>query len=295
MRLPALLLTVALVSSASAPVVLEPAQDAAPRTPLSVMSFNIRYGTAKDGEDAWPARRRMLFDLLRRENADLIGLQEALDFQIREILAAVPHYAVVGVGRDDGRAQGEYSAILFRRERFHVAEAGTFWFSDTPSTVASRSWGNRITRICSWARFVDRDGSAFWHYNLHLDHESQPSRERSTELLAKRIEERPAASEPVIVTGDFNVGEDNPALRALVSATGVAPGRFVDTFRERHAAETQVGTFSGFRQGRIDGPKIDYVLVQPGTEVLSAAIVRFSRSGRYPSDHFPVTARVRLR
>lgn len=294
MRVLALFLTAALLSPAPAPA-REPAQTAAPRAPLNVMSFNIRYGTAKDGENAWPARRQMLFDVLRREDADLIGLQEALDFQIREILKAMPHYAVVGVGRDDGKMRGEYSAILFRRDRFHVAEAGTFWFSDTPSTVASRSWGNRITRICSWARFIDRDGSAFWHYNLHLDHESQPSRERSTELLARRIEERTVSSEPVIVTGDFNVGEDNAAVRTLVSEKGDAPGRFVDTFRERHAADTRVGTFSGFRQGRIDGPKIDYVLVQPGTEVLSATIVRFSRSGRYPSDHFPVTARIRLR
>ena len=265
------------------------------RAPLTVMSFNIRYGTAKDGANAWPQRRRMLFDVVRKQNADLVGLQEALDFQIREIVSAVPHYAAVGVGRDDGKAEGEYAAILFRRDRFHVAEAGTFWFSDTPATVASRSWGNRITRICSWARLVDRDGSAFWHYNVHLDHESQPSRERSTELLARRIDERGGASEPVIVTGDFNVGEDNAALRTLVNAPGETAGRFIDTFRERHPREQQAGTFSGFKHGRIDGPKIDYVLVQPGTEVMAAEIVRYSRSGRYPSDHFPVTARIRLR
>lgn len=271
------------------------AQAPAVREPLTVMSFNIRYGTAKDGENEWSARRAMLFDVLRDENADLIGLQEALDFQIREILAAIPEYAVVGVGRDDGKTKGEYSAILFRRTRFHVADAGTFWFSDTPAVVASTSWGNRITRICTWARFVDRDGSAFWHYNVHLDHQSQPSRERSTELLARRIESRAVATEPVVVTGDFNVGEDNVALRALVAAPGGAPGRFIDTFRERHPDEKRAGTFSGFKEGQIDGPKIDYVLVEPGTEVMSAAIVRTARSGRTPSDHFPVTARVRLR
>ena len=253
------------------------------------MSFNIRYGTAKDGENAWAARREMLFDLVRREDADLIGLQEALDFQIREILAAAPAYAVVGVGRDDGKTSGEYSAILFRRDRFHVADAGTFWFSDTPSAVASKSWGNRITRICTWARFVDRDGSAFWHYNVHLDHESQPSRERSTELLAKRIESRPFAGEPVVVTGDFNVGEDNPALRSLVGAG------FLDTYRARHPSEKEAGTFSGFKAERTGGPKIDYVLVQPGTEVISADILRTHRDGRTPSDHFPVMARVRMK
>lgn len=261
--------------------------------PLTVMSFNIRYGTAPDGENRWTERRKLLLDVLRRQKADVIGLQEALDFQIREIGAALPQYAVVGVGRDNGKASGEYSAILFRGDRFHVADAGTFWFSDTPSVVASKTWGNNITRICTWARFVDRDGRAFWHFNIHLDHQSQPSRERSTELLARRIVERGNA-DPVIVTGDFNVGEDNPALRALLAVDGDAAAPFVDTFRVRHPDARLAGTFSGFKFGHAQGPKIDYVLVQPGSEVLSAEIVRTSRGGRYPSDHFPVIARVRL-
>jgi endonuclease/exonuclease/phosphatase family metal-dependent hydrolase len=271
----------------------QPAAHAEYGEPLTVMSFNIRYGTAPDGANHWTERRTFLLDVVRRQNADLIGLQEALDSQIREIVAALPRYAVVGVGRDDGRAAGEYAAILFRRDRFHVAEAGTFWFSDTPSVVASKSWGNNITRICTWARLVDRDGRAFWHFNVHLDHESQPSRERSTELLAERIQAR-GSSEPVVVTGDFNVGEDNPALRALVAPGDGAPAPFVDTFRVRHPDATEAGTFTGFKPGQTHGPKIDYVLVQPGTDVLSADILRTSRRGRYPSDHFPVVARVRL-
>jgi endonuclease/exonuclease/phosphatase family metal-dependent hydrolase len=294
MRRLTLLLATALLATDVPPVAVS-AQGSAQRDPLSVMSFNIRYGTASDGENDWTARRQMLFDVVRHENADLVGLQEALDFQIREILTELPQYAVVGVGRDDGRTTGEYSAILFRKDRLHVAEAGTFWFSDTPAAVGSRSWGNGIPRICTWARFVDRDGSAFWHYNLHLDHQSQPSRERSSELLAKRIDERAPSTEPVIVTGDFNAGEDNPALRSLVAGAGNAPGKLVDTFRALYPEERQVGTFSGFKEGSLDGPKIDYVLVTPGTDVLSAAIVRTAQSGRYPSDHFPVTARVRLR
>lgn len=260
-----------------------------------VMSFNIRYGTAKDGENHWTARREMLFDVIREQDADLVGLQEALASQIDEIVTAVPVYAVVGVGRDDAARSGEYSAILFRKDRLRVAEAGTFWFSDTPSIAGSKSWGNNITRICTWARFVDRDGRGFYHFNLHLDHESQPSRVRSTELLKQRIEARGLAIEPVIVTGDFNVGERNPALLSLVGRPAAdAPGAWVDTFRVRHPDDATVGTFTGFKFGATGGDKIDYVLVQPGTEVLSAEIVRTSRNDRYPSDHFPVVAKVRL-
>jgi len=283
------------------PAQATPSTAANPAEPLAVMTFNIRYGTANDGENKWSSRRDMLFALLRKENPDLIGLQEALRFQIDEILAAVPGYAVVGVGRDDGKAAGEMSAILFRTARFDVAASGTFWFSDTPEVPASKSWGNRITRISTWARFVDRDGTAFTHYNLHLDHESQPSREKSTALLLERIKARAVATEPVIVTGDFNTGESNAALQVLVGpggpaavpAAGATPP-FIVNFRAHHRDETEVGSFTAFKFGETKGDKIDYVLVQPGTTVLSAGIVRTSQNGRYPSDHFPVVARLEL-
>ena len=288
--LPVLLSIVAGALSVAAQVAQTP-----PRQPLTVMSFNIRYGTANDGDNHWSRRRELLVDVMREADADLVGLQEALEPQIVALLQALPQYGVVGVGRDDGRTRGEYAAILHRRDRFRVSDAGTFWLSETPEVVASRSWGNRITRICTWARFVDRDGHAFWQYNLHLDHESQPSRERSTALLAERIAARRVATEPVIVTGDFNVGEANPAITRLTSPVQNVPPLFVDTFRVRHPDEPRAGTFNGFAFGQTGGDKIDYVLVQPGTEVLDAAIIHTSRDDRYPSDHFPVTARIILR
>jgi endonuclease/exonuclease/phosphatase family metal-dependent hydrolase len=293
---------VVVLRSASAQTPAAPTTPRAQPAPLSVMTFNIRYGTANDGDNKWTNRREMLYELLRTENADLIGLQEALRFQVDEILAAVPGYAAVGVGRDDGRAAGEMSAILYRTSRFYVASSGTFWFSDTPEVPGSKTWGNRITRISSWARFVERDGFAFTHYNLHLDHESQPSREKSTALLLQRINARAVSSEPVIVTGDFNTGESNAALPILVGpggpaavpATGAAAPPFIDTFRALHRDEKEVGSFSNFVFGQTKGEKIDYVLVQPGTTVLSASIVRTSANQRYPSDHFPVVARIQF-
>ena len=153
------------------------------------MTFNIRYGTAKDGENEWSARRDMLFDVIRSESRSArppggARLSDRRNHGCRSRLRRRRR----GAGR--WREKGEYSAILFKRDRFHVAEAGTFWFSDTPSVVASKSWGNQITRICTWARFIDRDGRAFYHFNLHLDHQSQPSRERSAVLLRGRIDTR---------------------------------------------------------------------------------------------------------
>ena len=264
------------------------------REPLTIVSFNIRYGTANDGDNHWTRRREFLIDVLREADAELVGLREALDAQIAALVQALPQYGVVGVGRDDGQTRGEDAAIRDRRDRFRVSDAGTFWFSDKPEVVTSRSWGNPITRICTWARFVDRDGYAFWHYNVHLDHESQPSREQSATLLAESIAARRGPAEPVVVTGDFNVGESNPALTRLTAPRQNAPALFVDTVRVRHPDERTAGTFNGFKFGQTSGDKIDYVLVQPGTEVLDAAIIRTARNDRYPLDHFPVSARVVL-
>ncbi len=261
-------------------------QTSPPAAPLSVMSFNIRYGTAKDGNNHWTLRREHLFALLREQQADVIGLQEALHSQIGEILEAVPGYAYVGVGRADGRQAGEYAAIFYRSARLQARRSDTFWFSDTPRAVKSTSWGNSVERICTWAYFEDREGPAFYLYNVHLDHESQPSRERSVALLLATIADR-APTAPAIVTGDFNASEGNPAVQAMRPA-------FIDAFRVVHPNAAEVGTFTNFVFGRTTGEKIDYVFVEPGTEVLDAAILRNARDGRYPSDHFPVAARIRL-
>ncbi len=272
------------------------------QTDLCVMTFNIRYGTADDGENRWENRREMAVAVLRRHDPDVVGLQEALRFQIDEIREALPQYGEIGVGRDDGKTRGEYSAILYRKDRFDVNDSGTFWLSDTPTVPGSMSWGNQITRICTWARFVPKPpGRTFYMFNTHFDHQSQPSRENGAALLARRIRDR-RHRDPVLVTGDFNAGEDNSAVRYLkseeeldVAWNGLSknPVPLVDTFRVLHPDASEVGTFHAFKGDR-SGEKIDYVFVEPGVEVLKAGILHDSQSDRYPSDHFPVIAALRL-
>jgi len=260
---------------------------AAAPEPLSIMSFNIRYGTADDGENRWERRRGQLFDLLKASDPDVIGLQEALHFQIDEILAAVPGYRMVGVGRTDGGQDGEYAAILYRASRLTVRRTGTFWLSDTPDVVRSNTWGAALERICTWAIFDDNRGTPFYAFNLHLDHVSQPAREKSVTLLLDRVGARQPAL-PVVVLGDFNAGEANPATQAMLRT-------FRDSFRMRHPDAKDVGTGNQFKLGTASGEKIDYIFVEPATEVLGADIVRTSVDGRYPSDHFPVVAQIRFR
>ena len=254
---------------------------------VDAMTFNVRFGTAGDGPDAWPLRRDALLAWLASKQPGVLGVQEALHFQIEELAAALPGYGWAGAGRDDGRERGEYAAILFDRDRFELLESDTFWFSDSPQTPGSTSWGNRITRICSWVRLRDRhNGGHFYVYNLHLDHESQPSRERSIELLLRRIEARSHADAPVLVLGDFNAGESNPASLALRDAG------YVDTFRVLHPGERTVGTFNAF-SGTTDGEKIDHIFIRAdaGWTVRDARIHRDTTpQGRNLSDHFAVSA-----
>jgi endonuclease/exonuclease/phosphatase family metal-dependent hydrolase len=260
---------------------------AATMTDVRVMSFNVRYGTADDGPHSWPHRKEAVYALLKERKPDVIGLQEALRFQVDSIKANVPGYEDVGVGRDDGKEAGEHSSVLYRPDRFTLVKSETFWFSDTPDVVASRHWGNRITRICTWVHLKDRkSGKAFYVYNVHLDHESQPSRERSSDLLLAKINQR-HPKDPVIVTGDFNAGEGNEAVKRLRRAG------YLDSFRYAQPEAVNVGTFHAWK-GKKTGEKIDYVFVDGTILTLNAEIVYSSPAGPLVSDHFPVVADLRL-
>jgi endonuclease/exonuclease/phosphatase family metal-dependent hydrolase len=251
---------------------------------LRVMTFNIRYGTAPDGDDAWPRRRALALRVIRDFDPAVLALQEALRFQLDEIERALPVYGEVGVGRDDGRQAGEYAAILYDRRRLSVTDEGWFWLSDTPEAPGSMTWGNRFPRIVTWARLADRAaGTAFYVFDTHWDHESQPARDRSARLLLGRIAARGDRQSPVLLAGDFNSGEDNPAFRALLGSG------LIDTFRALHPDARAVGTFHAFR-GQDGGPKIDAILASSEWRPLAAAIVRTGERGHFPSDHFPVTA-----
>ena len=207
-RVPAVILALLFIVSLFLPA-LSAADEPGPFE-VRLMSFNIRYGSANDGPNRWPNRRELVFDVLRNHRPDCVGLQEALDYQIKAICDAVEGYGLIGVGRDDGKSKGEFSAILYRKDRFEVSESGTFWLSDTPEKPASITWGNACTRICTWARLVEKQsGRAFYMFNTHFDHVSQPSREKSAVLIVERIAAR-KHDEPFVLTGDFNVGEENP-------------------------------------------------------------------------------------
>ncbi len=261
---------------------------------LKLMSFNIRYGTAEDGENHWQNRKEIAFNVIRDYNADLIGLQETLEFQITEIVEAIPQYSYIGVGRDDGKRAGEFCSILYAKDRFIVDSTETFWFSETPAVPGSKNWSNNITRICTWAKLFDKfSGKSLYIFNVHLDHESQQSRVKSVELLLKKISAL-QKNIPIILTGDFNCGEDNETIQTILKSG------FEDTYRSLHSKQQDEGTFNFFK-GETSGERIDFIFISKKysqrngfLEVKQSEIVKSNFNGKYPSDHFPVTATIKF-
>ncbi len=253
------------------------------------MSFNIRNMRSQDGENGWERRREMVCGLIRRHSPDILATQEAYFPQIEAMRQALPEYTVLGVGRDDGRAEGETCALFVRGSQWQIGASGTFWFSETPDVPGSRHWTRHHARICTWAILIGEAGQTCAVYNVHMDHESQDARERSVRLLHDRFR-HDATDTPTLVMGDFNMTEDNPAMRSLLAAD---TPRLTDTFRALHPALPGQGTFHDF-VGNTDGDKIDYILATEAFQAIETRILHDNINGRYPSDHFPLLACLRL-
>lgn len=304
----------AVAAAPAAAAAAAPAEVAPASAVLTVATFNIRFGSANDGPDAWPLRRDKVIATIADLSPDVLGLQEVEAFQAHELLTALPRYACLGAHRDDGRTAGEGAPIFFDRTRFTAAESGTFWLSGTPDAIASVTWDNAITRIAVWARLVDlATGRGVYVLNAHFDHVGQASREQAARLLRARIAElttRPGRADPVVVLGDFNADESNPAFAAMLApdphqphdpappAAPAPPGppgpTLTDPYRALHP-DGPAHTFTGFRLDRppVSG-KIDHVFVSADLRPLAAGIDTRTIEGRYPSDHFPVWARLAL-
>ncbi|MBN2507937.1 MAG: endonuclease/exonuclease/phosphatase family protein [Verrucomicrobia bacterium] len=268
---------------------------AAAEPPLKVMSFNIRYGTAKDGTNEWRQRRDLVVQTIQDFGPDLLGLQEVLNFQADYLQAQLPGYAFHGVGREDGAAKGEFVPLMYRRDRFALEDSGHFWLSETPDVPGSISWDSSLTRMVSWVRLRDPQGGAgsFIFANAHFDHRGAQARTESARLIRRRAE-AVAPEFPVVLCGDFNTTEDGKPYAILVRGEEMSGQKAVDCHRaaspERSPDEA---TYHGWT-GRRAGSRIDWIITSPQFDVLKAAINHASDRGRYPSDHFPVQAVLRL-
>lgn len=253
---------------------------------MKVMTYNIRLDTPVDSINQWPKRSHKVFFLIQKYDPDIIGIQEAIHHQLMDLLKNLPEYNYIGVGRDDGKTKGEYSAILYKKERFSVATQGTFWLSENPEIPGSKNWDAAITRVASWGKLKDnKTNKLFLVMNTHFDHIGKEARRNSAELLKQQAHAL-GAEVPIIITGDLNCTREEPPYSAIVKSEEIL---LIDP-----APAVPTGTFCGFKVNGIKCRAIDYIFHSPQWVTTSYEVIQDNDGVYYPSDHLPVLATMQL-
>lgn len=283
---------------------------------LTVGSYNIRNDNAGDARkgNGWQRRCPVICDLVEWIDYDVFGAQEVKRNQLDDMLARLPEYDYVGVGRDDGKQGGEHEPVFYKRERFKLLDSGDFWISQTPDVAGSKGWDAALPRICTYAHLQDRQSRMrFWYFNLHMDHIGVEARREGAKLIVAKVREM-CGDEPVIITGDYNVDQNNE-IYAIFAESGILLDSYVAA-EKRMAAN---GTFNSFDPDFHTDSRIDHIFLSPSfrvdayavltdgywtdeaedkTELKGEAAPREISFRRYvrrcPSDHYPIAARIRL-
>lgn len=247
---------------------------------MKILSFNLLcYGS---GRRIWKKRVPKVVEAVKSISPDVFGVQEAHIGWMKALSKNLPEYEYAGVGRDDGKEEGEFSAVFYKKDKFILEDSGTFWLSETPERPGL-GWDAACIRICTYAALSEKEsGKRFMHFNTHLDHIGEKAMLCGARLVAERAEKL-CDGRTVILTGDFNVTPDSQACSA-VKAAGFTDCRDA-------AAITDTGvTFHAFSDDENKQSVIDYIFVKGTASVNEFKVIREKFSGDYPSDHYPVFA-----
>lgn len=251
----------------------------------NLATFNIRWDNPNDLGNLWKDRLPHVIDLIKFHQIELFGVQEALQNQLTQMSEDL-NYEYIGVGRDDGKNKGEFSAILYNSKKFKLLDQGTFWLSPTPEKP-SKGWDAALNRVATYGKFSDLNGSQFYVFNIHYDHIGQQAREESSKLVLSQIEKINTDSLPVIWMGDFNVTPDNPAYTEITSNPRWQDARVVSEMSYGPA-----GSFTGFDWDKMPEGIIDHIFISGKIKVIRHGILTDNYGKKYPSDHFPVMVEV---
>ena len=261
---------------------------------LNVMTYNIRYDTPRDSLNPWSKRKDMVTSQILFHQVDVLGVQEALHRQMLDLQMMLPAYKSIGVGREDGKTKGEYSAIFYNTVRLKLLEGSTFWLSENPDSVGKKGWDAALPRIVTWAKFRDlKTKKTFFVFNTHFDHMGKVARRQSSKLLLEKVKNI-AGKLPVIITGDFNAHPADEPITALTDKS--IPHHFInakEVTASPHYGPT--GTSNNFGPKEVSNDPIDYIFIKNGIQVLQHATLSQTWQGKFSSDHFPVFARVMIK
>lgn len=254
-------------------------------TDLKVITFNIRYDNPGDSPNNWDARKVHVYDFIKERKPDVMGMQEVLHSQLLDLKSNLPLYDFIGVGRDDGKTEGEYSPVAYLRDKFEKLDGNTFWLSEYPDSVGLMGWDAVCTRIATWAKLKDKsNGKIFMVVNTHFDHIGREARNKSALLIIDKIKEI-VGDNPAILTGDFNVTDASSAYKTITTNEF----KLVDAHKIAGKVSGETETFQNFGRNSEDtGDKIDFVFVTSQIKVKSSEIPSsLTSSGLYLSDHNP--------
>lgn len=255
---------------------------------VRVMTYNLRGVNDPPPRD-WKTRLPLVEHLLDDHDPDLLGVQEARWYQVRDLARVLPEYGWIGLGSQGG-TKDQFLAVFYRKERFEVLDFDHFWLSDTPSVIGSATWGNRYVRMVTWAKFRDRrTGTVLYQANTHLDNMSAESRVKSARLILDRVRTFQAGA-PVVLTGDFNSTAGASPVYSLL--TGAGAFRDTWTAAERHGP--QYRTENHWEPPEPGGRRIDWILTRGAVRTVWAEIDPYRARGVYASDHDPVIAHLRV-
>lgn len=256
--------------------------------PLRAMTYNIRLDLKSDGDNDWAHRKELVAALIAHEAPDLLGMQEVLLHQKRDLEALLPNYQMVGAGRDDGREAGEFSPVAFRRDRFDLVDSGTIWLSETPMQP-SKGWDAAYPRIATWALLRDRlSGQMLRVLNTHFDHVGVVARHQSAAMLSLWLKEGAWAALPTILMGDLNSSPEGSAYRVLAASPSLRDARLIS----RTSPYGPPGTFNAFKIESDAAAPIDHIFLSQHFAVESYSVVTQHWGGRLPSDHYPVVVQL---
>lgn len=243
----------------------------------AIMTFNIRIDTKEDGENAWGHRKLKVIECIETHQPDLLSIQEASYEMMKELSSYFTDYDWIGQGRE-GANNGEFNAILYKKNNVELLQQGQFWLSETPAIPGSISWNSACSRICTWGIFKKSNASPIYLYNTHLDHESLLARKKGIEVLCTYMQ--PAMNEeyPVVLTGDLNSNSQSKIIDVL-EHNGLI------------RLKTNGKTYHGFKGG-ISGQPIDYIFISNCFLTDKIYLDRERYQAGYPSDHYPVIAQI---
>lgn len=247
-----------------------------------IMSYNIRLDVASDGINRWDNRKAMLSGQVQFYEPDFMGIQEGLPHQVQYLDSVLTTYKYIGVGRDDGKDKGEYSAIFYNEKKYKPVQQSTFWLSQTPDKPGL-GWDAAYNRVCTYGLFEDlKTKKQVWVFNTHFDHIGDVARLESAKLILKKMKELNSKNLPFILTGDFNLEDESESIKLIATELN-------DSKTIANQVFGPDGTFNGFEFNKPITKRIDYVFTsKSGIKIKKYAVLSDSKDCRYPSDHLPV-------